>query len=291
MDVKHLAVQPLVSKLASSSLEQQKEGVRELRLLAKWEADNRVAIAKSGAIPLLVKLLYSCDEKIQENAVTTLLNLSICDINKLAIIQASRALDAFVHALTSGHTMETKENTAALLFSLMVCEEHRPIIGQKAGIVAGLLDLLKTGSHRAQKDALKALFHIAICAENRPLLVANGAISVLLCMLSNSKSGLLEDVLAVLAQGARCSESAGLFLKASAISSLADILDTGSSRAQENAASALLYLCQSGGSQVLQEVLESSCISSLSLLLSSGSSRGKSKASALLQMLVVGQDL
>eukprot|EP00250_Pteridium_aquilinum_P021275 c25079_g2_i1 orf=2-499(-) len=166
MDVKYKVVLLLVSKIASSSVEQQKEGVRELRLLAKWEADNRLAIAKAGAIPLILKLLSSSNDKVQENAVTTLLNLSICDTNKTSIVQADGSLDAILHALVSGFTMETKENAAALLFSLMIIEDFRPLIGQKAGIVEALLGLLHTGSPRGQKDGLKALFHIALCDEN-----------------------------------------------------------------------------------------------------------------------------
>lgn len=289
MDVKYQAVLPLVSKLASASVEQQKEGVRELRLLAKWEADNRLVIAKAGAIPLLLKLLFASDDKTQENAVTTLLNLSICDTNKAAIVQATGALDAILHALVSGLTMETKENTGALLYSLMTLEDHRPLIGQKLGMIDTLLDLLRVGSHRARKDALKALFLIALCADNRPLFVRSGAISVLVCILLESKSRVIEDALAVLAQAACCLESVEVFLKTSAIPLLVDLLDTGSPRAQENAVSTLLNLCKNGGSRVIGEVLESSCISSLSMLLRSGSARGKSKASTLLQILVVGQ--
>lgn len=289
MDVQRHAAVPLVSKLASVSLDQQKEGVRELRLLAKWGPDNRLAIAQAGAIPLLLRLLSSSDEKIQENAVTTLLNLSICDINKKAILKAPHSLDVIQKALTSGLSMETKENTAALLFSLMTEEENRTKVGQKSGMIGALLNLLRVGLPRGRKDALKALFYIAICEENRPLFVSSGAVCVLIGMLSESKSGNIEDVLAVLAQAAGCPDSMDVFLKLSAIPLLVDQLDSGSPRSQENAASALLNLCKSGGSRAVKEVLESSCVNSLSTLLTSGSSRGKSKASSLLQILIVGQ--
>ncbi|PON85607.1 hypothetical protein TorRG33x02_186090, partial [Trema orientale] len=73
----------------------------EIRLLAKRNADNRVAIAEAGAIPLLVTLLSTPDSCTQEHAVTALLYLSICEDNK-GIIVSSGAVPSIVHVLKKG---------------------------------------------------------------------------------------------------------------------------------------------------------------------------------------------
>ncbi|KAH7422144.1 hypothetical protein KP509_13G093000 [Ceratopteris richardii] len=287
MEENNLALQPIVSKLGSTSSQQQKEGVCELRLLAKLNDRNRIAIAKLDAIPLLLKLVYSSDDKIQENAVTALLNLSVSNVNRTAVMRsATRFLDAASYALTQGHTMETKANCAALLFSIMVREDYRPIIGRNERIVVPLLKLLQDGSHRGQRDALRALFHIALCAESRPFLVSNGAISALVTLLRRPKCSVAEDCLAVLAQLALCTASVEAFQNTFSIPLVLRILNEGVSMAQENAASVLLNLCKSGGTPVIKMLPSGSCITSLSVLLSSGSSRAKSKASALMQILV-----
>ena len=70
-------IESLLQKLTSVSPEDQRSAAGEIRLLAKRNADNRVAIAEAGAIPLLVGLLSVPDSRTQEHAVTALLNLSM----------------------------------------------------------------------------------------------------------------------------------------------------------------------------------------------------------------------
>jgi hypothetical protein len=55
----------------------QRATIAKLRPLAKYNMENMITIANSGAIKSLVAFLRSSDQKTQENAVTTLLNLSI----------------------------------------------------------------------------------------------------------------------------------------------------------------------------------------------------------------------
>ncbi|THU66096.1 hypothetical protein C4D60_Mb05t10580 [Musa balbisiana] len=114
----HAKVVDLLHKLSSQNLEDQRSAAGELRLLAKRNTDNRICIAEAGAIPLLVNLLSTQDVRIQEHAVTALLNLSIYEENKGKII-VSGAVPGIVHVLKRG-SMEARENAAATLFSLSV---------------------------------------------------------------------------------------------------------------------------------------------------------------------------
>ncbi|KAJ6311933.1 hypothetical protein OIU77_013644 [Salix suchowensis] len=82
MDTVKMTAEFLVGKLAMGSPEVQRQAAYELRLLAKTGMGNRRIIAEAGAIPFLVTLLSSTDPKIQENAVTAMLNLSILENNK-----------------------------------------------------------------------------------------------------------------------------------------------------------------------------------------------------------------
>jgi hypothetical protein len=80
-------------------------------------------IAEAGFIPLLVDLLYIHDAGTQENAVTSLLNLSIYEENKDHIM-ASKAVLGILHVLKSGN-MEACTNAAATLFSLDAVDESK----------------------------------------------------------------------------------------------------------------------------------------------------------------------
>ena len=82
------AIDELIAKLSSPIVEVQRGAAYDIRLRAKKNVDHRICIAEQGAIPLLVSLLLSPDQKTQEHAVTALLNLSINDNNKGRIVAA-----------------------------------------------------------------------------------------------------------------------------------------------------------------------------------------------------------
>ena len=71
----------------------------------------QTVIADCGATTLLISLLYSPDQKVQENSVTTLLNLSINDINKAAIADAN-VIKLLNHVFETGRS-EVKVNREA----------------------------------------------------------------------------------------------------------------------------------------------------------------------------------
>ncbi|KAG8474708.1 hypothetical protein CXB51_031207 [Gossypium anomalum] len=166
-------VKKLVEDLKCTSVDTQREATAQLRLLAKHNMDNRIIIANYGAIVLLVDLLHSPDTKAQENAVTTLLNLSINDNNKTAITDAD-AIEPLIHVPETG-SPEAKENSVATLFSLSVIEDNKVNIG-RSGAIKPLVDLLGNGTPRGKKDAATALFNLSIFHENKARIVQAGAV-------------------------------------------------------------------------------------------------------------------
>uniref|UniRef100_A0A0D6QXF9 U-box domain-containing protein n=1 Tax=Araucaria cunninghamii TaxID=56994 RepID=A0A0D6QXF9_ARACU len=289
MEVKRMTAQSLVNRLRSVSEETQKEAVGEIRVLSKGDNDIRIALAGAGAVPYLLEMLSSADATVQENSITALLNLSVHGPNREVIMSTRGAVDAVTHALKAGRSAEAKQNAAALVFSLMVVESFRPIFGDRPAVVRALLDLIREGKTRCTKDALKALFHLALHPLNRPRMVSAGVVAVLFSLIMKAPMGLIEDATAVLAQVAGCAESDEGFRKVLGIPVLLDLLDTGSSsRVQENVASALLNLAHSGGERVIDDILDvETSMPVLSDLLRDGTPRCKSKVSALLQLFLV----
>ncbi|KAI4305430.1 hypothetical protein L6164_028797 [Bauhinia variegata] len=270
-------VRKLVEELKSPSLDVQRDATAELRLLAKHNMDNRIAIANCGAISILVELLQSNDTRIQENAVTSLLNLSINDNNKTAIADAG-AIEPLIHVLETG-SPEAKENSAATLFSLSVVEENKVRIG-RSGAINPLVDLLGNGTPRGRKDAATALFNLSIFHENKGRIVQAGAVKHLVDLMDPA-AGMVDKAVAVLANLATIQEGRAAIGAEGGIPVLVEVVELGSARGKENAAAALLHLC-SHSNRFLSMVLQEGAVPPLVALSQSGTSRAREKALALL---------
>ncbi|XP_056163843.1 U-box domain-containing protein 4-like [Syzygium oleosum] len=270
-------VRKLVDALKSDSAETQGEATAEIRLLAKHNMDNRIVIANCGAINLLVSLLRSPDIKIQEDAVTALLNLSINDNNKIAIANAD-AIDPLIHVLRTG-SPEAKENSAATLFSLSVIEDNKVKIG-RSGAIEPLVDLLGNGTPRGKKDAATALFNLSIFHENKARIVQAGAVKYLV-ELMDPAAGMVDKAVAVLANLATIQEGRTAIGQEGGIPVLVEVVELGSARGKENAAAALLQLC-TNSNRYCSRVLQEGAVPPLVALSQSGTPRAKEKAQALL---------
>ncbi|XP_019456958.1 PREDICTED: U-box domain-containing protein 4-like [Lupinus angustifolius] len=270
-------VRKLVENLKSSSLDTQRDATSELRFLAKYNMDNRIVIANCGAINLLVDLLQSTDTVIQENSVTTLLNLSINDNNKTAIANAG-AIEPLIRVLETG-TPEAKENSAATLFSISVIEENKIRIG-RSGAIGPLVDLLGNGTPRGKRDAATALFNLSIFHENKDRIVEAGAVKHLVDLMDPAV-GMVDKAVAVLANLATISEGRTEIFEQGGIPILVEVVELASRRGKENAAAALLHLC-SNNPRYLNTVLQEGAVPPLVALSQSGTPRAKEKALALL---------
>ncbi|CAN0863856.1 U-box domain-containing protein 4 [Linum grandiflorum] len=311
-------VKKLVEDLKSVSIDTQREATEQLRLLAKHNMDNRIVIANSEAITLLVNLLRSTDMKIQENAVTALLNLSINDNNKTAIADAE-AIEPLIYVLETGspeakensaatllnlsinnanktaiveaeaiapliHVLETgsskgKENSAATLFGLAVMEENTVRIG-RSGAIGPLVDLLGNGTLRGKKNAATALFNLSMYYENKARVVAAGSVKHLV-KLMDPAAGMVDKAVAVLANLATIPEGRNAIGEQGGIPVLVEAVELGSARVKENAAAALLQLC-TNSNRFCNMVLRQGVVPPLMALSKSGTLRAKEKAQLLL---------
>ncbi|KAL2558920.1 U-box domain-containing protein 10 [Forsythia ovata] len=275
------AIEALVYKLSSRSIEEQRSAVSGIRSLSKRSTDNRILLAEAGAIPVLVKLLTSEDCQIQDNAVTCILNLSIYDNNK-ELIMLANTIPSVVQVLRSG-SMEARENAAATLFSLSLADENKIIIGA-SGAIPALVELLQNGSSRGKKDAATALFNLCIYQGNKGRAVRAGIIIALLKMLTDSSSCMVDEALTILSVLASHQEAKSALVKASTITVLIDLLTTGLPRNKENATAILLSLCK-------RDTENLACLSRLGALMplseiaESGTERAKRKATSLLEQL------
>jgi hypothetical protein len=159
MEEKREIVIDLVKKIEMGTETEIELAVIDLRLLTKHDVESRQFIAEANGIQLLIPLLDSPKGIIQENAITTLLNLSISDGNRALIMETSGAWDAIFKLLGAGVTDEAKENAAATIFSLLIVEEYRERVGEKPGTLSELLQILKeVHTHRGKKDVIKVRF-------------------------------------------------------------------------------------------------------------------------------------
>ncbi|XP_039012404.1 U-box domain-containing protein 4-like [Hibiscus syriacus] len=270
-------VKKLVDFLKSTSIDTQREATAQLRLLSKQNRDNRTKIASCGAISMLLDLLYSPDTRTQENAVTSLLNLSNIDNNKTAIINAN-AIDPLIHVLETGSPF-AKENTAATLFSLSVNEDNRLRIGM-SGAVGPLFDLLRKGTRRGKKDSVTALYNLSRYHENKARIVRAGAVRYVVDLMQPS-SGMVDKAVFLLAKLATILEGRTAIGKEGGIVPLVEVVEFGSARGKENAAAALLLLC-TYNNRYSSLVLEEGAVPPLLALSQSGTPRAKEKAMLLL---------
>ncbi|XP_014494078.1 U-box domain-containing protein 13 [Vigna radiata var. radiata] len=271
----------LLQKLTSGSPEDQRSAAGEIRLLAKRNADNRVAIAEAGAIPLLVGLLSVPDSRTQEHAVTALLNLSIYENNKGSIV-SSGAVPGIVHVLKKG-SMEARENAAATLFSLSVIDENKVTIGS-SGAIPPLVTLLSEGTQRGKKDAATALFNLCIYQGNKGKAVRAGVIPTLMRLLTEPSGGMVDEALAILAILASHPDGKATIRASEAVPVLVEFIGNGSPRNKENAAAVLVHLC-SGDQQYLAQAQELGVMGPLLELAQNGTDRGKRKALQLLERM------
>ncbi|XP_042415213.1 protein spotted leaf 11-like [Zingiber officinale] len=299
MEVKHRAARSLVHRLASAPVRSGAfaEAAAEIRRLSKDDPEMRSPLAESGAVPLLGSALLEFDSsaaEAQENASAALLNLSISA--REAVMSTPGILDALAAALRLP-CPSTAQNAAATVYSLLSVDEYRPIIGSKRSVIAALLDLFRglgVTPTRSIKDALKAIFLLALYPLNRATLVEMGAVPPLFALVvKDGRRGVVEDATAVISQVAGCYESVEAFRRVAGVAILVELVDaaTGASgRARENAAAALLNLVMSGGDKAVGDIMESEGAESLVRELAEGvggevSARGKSKAADLLRVL------
>ncbi|KAL2330254.1 hypothetical protein Fmac_017835 [Flemingia macrophylla] len=271
----------LVESLSSIHLEEQRKAVEKIRMISKESPENRVLVAQLGGIPPLVQLLPYPDSKIQEHAVTALLNLSIDEGNK-SLISKEGAIPAIIEVLENGSCV-AKENSAATLFSLSMLDEIKEIVGQSNGIPP-LVNLLRNGTVRGKKDAATALFNLSLNHANKGRAIRAGIVAPLLQLLKDTNLGMIDEALSILLLLVLNSEGRQEIGTLSFIETLVGFMREGTPKNKECAASVLLELC-SHNSQFILAALQFGVYDHLIEIKQTGTNRAQRKAIAILELI------
>lgn len=275
-------VKTLVDDLGSgNSKSLQRNAAEELRLLAKHKMENRMMIAKAGAVRPLVCLLHSTDPQTQEATVTALLNLSLCDDNKMEITRAG-AIKPLIYVLKTG-TSVAKQNAACALLSLSLIDDNKVSIGA-AGAIPPLVALLISGSSRGKKDAATTLYTLSSLHQNKDRAIRAGAIKPLVELMADPSSGMVDKAVVVLSNLASVPDGKNAIVEEGGIPVLVEMIEIGSQKGREFATATLLHLCEDS---YLYRTLVSreGAIPPLVALSQSGTARAKHKAATLLRYL------
>nr|XP_043637254.1 U-box domain-containing protein 9 [Erigeron canadensis] len=275
-------------KKMSSTQPEQKEAARTLRSLTKRMPSFRALFGESlEAIPQLLTPLCQCKwsdihPDLQEDLVTTLLNLSIHDNNKKLVAETPMVMPLLLDALRFG-TIATRTNSAATLFTLSALDSNKSLIG-KAGALKPLIDLLNEGHSLAMKDVASAIFNLCITHENKARAVRDGAVRALLSKIKNRVHvDELLSILAMLSSNQKAVEEMGDLGVVSCLLSL--IKETNCARNKENCIAVLYTICYYDRTKWKEMREEESTYGTLSQVAQNGTSRAKRKASGILDRL------
>ncbi|KAG4962522.1 hypothetical protein JHK85_039969 [Glycine max] len=274
-------IRQLVSDLHSSSIDYQKQAAMEIRLLAKNKPENRIKIAKAGAIKPLISLILSPDLQLQEYGVTAILNLSLCDENK-EVIASSGAIKPLVRALGAG-TPTAKENAACALLRLSQVEESKAAIG-RSGAIPLLVSLLESGGFRAKKDASTALYSLCMVKENKIRAVKAGIMKVLVELMADFESNMVDKSAYVVSVLVAVAEARAALVEEGGVPVLVEIVEVGTQRQKEIVVVILLQVCEDSVAYRTM-VAREGAIPPLVALSQSGTNRAKQKAEKLIELL------
>ncbi|XP_073143743.1 U-box domain-containing protein 9 [Henckelia pumila] len=278
----------LLEKMSSSASDQ-KEAAKEMRLLTKRMPSFRALFSESvDFIPQLLSPLSNSEFQtefhleLQEDLITTLLNLSIHDNNKKLVAETPVVIPLLMDALRSG-TIETKSNAAAALFTLSALDSNKELIG-KSGALKPLINLLNEGYSLAMRDTASAIFNLCIIHENKLRAVRDGAVPAILKKIkSRMHVDELLSILAMLSSNQKAIEEMG---ELGAVPCLLSIIrETTCARNKENCIAILYTICLSDRSKWKEIKEEENVFGTISQLAQNGTSRAKRKAGGILEKL------
>ncbi|XP_010243171.1 PREDICTED: U-box domain-containing protein 9 [Nelumbo nucifera] len=277
----------LLEGILSGSVSEQTKAAKQLRQLTKRMPSFRALFGESlDAIPqLLVPLTpgqASLHPDLQEDVITTVLNLSIHDSNKKLVAETPEVIPLLMESLTSG-TIETRSNAAAALFTLSALDSNKALIG-KSGALKPLINLLDEGHPLAMKDVASAIFNLCIMHENKARAVNDGAVKVILKKIKNHI--LVDELLAILAMLSSHQKAVDEMGDLGAVQCLLSIIrESSCGRNKENCVAILYSICINDRTKCKEIRAEESAHGTISQLAKNGTSRAKRKANGILERL------
>ncbi|CAN4106452.1 unnamed protein product [Withania somnifera] len=277
----------LLETLTSSNVREQKKAAKQVRLLTKQMASLRAVFGEcSDAVTKLLNPLLSGNMNnhpdLQEDLITTVLNISIHDSNKKLVAENPVVIPLLIESLKFG-TLYTRSNSAAALFTLSALDSNKHII-VKAGALKPLVDLLDEGQPLAMKDAASAIFNLSLVHENKAKAISEGIIQVI--MKKITARILIDELLAILALLSSHHKAIEEMGELGAVSCILSIIkeDT-SDHNKENCIAVLYTVCYNDRTKLKEIWIDESSNGTISNLARSGTSRAKRKANGILERL------
>lgn len=201
-----------------------------------WSA---ASVAGTGIITPLVRLLYSADDHMQNQAAWLLANLAVWKPNRQAIAAAG-AVPRLIHLLRTA-AEEARRGAAVVIANICdECPSNQEAVAT-AGAIPPLVSLLEATTSDARHAAAVALAAVSCRSpSNQRAVAAAGAIRPLIRLLDDSEEPMLVAAARALAcvrrENCSCQEAAAA---AGGIPALVRVLDVASELAQEAATVAL----------------------------------------------------
>lgn len=278
----------------SSTLSDKKSAAKELRLLTKKHPCFRVLFCDfENAIPQLLKPICegnsignsssnSINHDLQEDVITTLLNISIHDNNKKIVAETPMVIPLLMKALRCG-TIETRANSAATLFTLSALDSNKELIG-KLNALKPLISLLEEGHPLTMKDVASAIFTLCMMHDNKARAVKEGAIRVIMMKMKNRVH--VDELLAILALLSTHQKAVLEMAELGAVPCLLSVMrESSCERNKENCVAILQTICLYDRSKLKDIKEEENSYRTISELAKNGTSRAKRKASGILERL------
>ncbi|KAK6791805.1 hypothetical protein RDI58_010886 [Solanum bulbocastanum] len=263
------------------------KAAKQVRMLTKQFPSLRAFFEEDSiAVTKLLDPLMSGNvndhPKLQEDLITTVMNISIHDANKKLIATNPVVIPLLVESLTFG-TLETRSNSAAALCALSLLESNKCII-MKAGALEPLVKLLDEGPLLAMKDAAAAIYSLSLVKENRAIAVFEGAIKVIMKKITDRI--LIDKMLVLLAMLSSYDKAIEQMIKLDAISCLLSIIkeDT-SDNSKENCIAILHTLCYNDRTRLQEMWRDESVNGTIANLALNGTTRAKRKAKEIVERI------
>lgn len=241
----------LVMMLRTQDYEATEAALCALLCLAFHSERNKIRIANSGAIPVLLEFIRCQKESLIDLAAAALLVLSSCSANKLAIA-ASGAIPILLGSLNS--------------------------------------QLVQNPSVQAKLDIMSTFHNLSTNPQIIPSIVSSGMVKAMLQLMYEfgKQSEIIEKAMALLEKMVSSSEIALKEVAETAplvIHLLVEAIEEGTPLCKEHAAATLLVMCQSCRDRYRGMILREGAMPGLLQLSVDGTSKAREKAKALLQLL------
>ncbi|XP_068667561.1 U-box domain-containing protein 8-like [Aristolochia californica] len=227
------------------------DSLRTLHRLSKHSPTFRHQITDSGAVSVILRFVGSADTTLQEAALSLLFDLSLDDDNKVGLV-AEGAISGVVAALRTG-TDSCRALAATTLTSLAVVEVNKGTIGDHPFAIAALVELLKDGKGRGQREAATAIYTLCSFPENQRRVVRSGGVPILVQLAGSG----VERAVEVLGLLGKCKEGRQEMENFNGFAqTLVGILKGGSSRSVSHALATLGLVCANSKRICLEVVKE-----------------------------------